>query len=121
MIKFDLTAFIYSLLPSVIAFYVGGIGVAMLTMAFSYCFIIWCVNKTKAEWGKKLGLLDILLKEENAREIFDGILKNEFEFDQKIIEAFDLENSDMNFLISRYKNQGEKNYKVPCFVILLRS
>ena len=131
MIKFDLTAFIYSLLPSVIAFYVGGIGVAMLTtfsyiaffvggigvamltMAFSYCFIIWYdVNKTKAEWKEKLGLLDILLKEENAREIFDEILKNEFEFDQKIIEAFDLDNSDMNFLISRYKNINFKSGKI---------
>lgn len=167
--KFDLTAFICSLLIAAVAFFVGGIGAAMLTMAFSYIaflayekfqtskyvewwiagvsfvfiasvfslndamilltfvliirFFIWS-HKQNLEQEKidiqneiesrknKLKFLSTILKEENAREIFDGILKDEFVFDQEIIEAFDLDNPDINFLISRYKYLNFESGKI---------
>ena len=38
--KFDFGALIYSFLIAIIGFFVGGIGAAMLTMAFSYLLIL---------------------------------------------------------------------------------
>ena len=160
--KFDFSTLIYSFLIAIIGFFVGGIGAAMLTMAFSYLaflayekfqtskyvewwiagvsfvfiasvfslndamtlltvvllayFVVWYVNKAhnknKIEGEEKLRLLDVLLKEEKAKDFFHEILEEEFGFNQKIIDAFNLDSPDIDFLVLRYKNINFESGKI---------